>query len=323
MAAKREPSYSFRFYGRGGFISASKLRYATKFSILRNGKVLVPATEFPRNKRKADLRRDYLHNLVVKIEIKRHKILANRRKQYRRKIKDEGLSTYKRRVKRRLKAKPDRIAVVTKKDLKYIERGRESERQMPVFSKAEEAEELPINKRGKAVRDAMIIPVEPNGKKFSTQIIDKLMLTQGYGTYHLATLDFNLKKKNYIRMSRDTFAEAYAKAFREMIPSVLDYFNETKKSSQLYILRIKFLNRWDVLGSYSAHGISYYRVKIESQSEMINLFRHTFMQLLGPQDRHDLSSRGFLRHNYLTGENAVFITGLSLEAMEPYTPVKR
>ncbi|NJM09873.1 MAG: hypothetical protein HC883_02990 [Bdellovibrionaceae bacterium] len=163
--------------------------------------------------------------------------------------------------------------------------------------------------------DAMLIPVLPHGEKYKNQIIDKMMRTQDHGSYHLSILDLTLNEEEMLPMNAGNFEEVYEKASILMLPSLLDYFQQTKKTSSLYILRVKFLNRWDTDDVYRPHGISWLRTDLREDNQVFNLFRKTFLQFFGSTEAYDRTSRGTMRANYLQGEQEVVITGVSFEAM--------
>ena len=119
----------------------------------------------------------------------------------------------------------------------------------------------------------------------------------------------------YIEMTEENYNDAYAKAAVLLLPSLLDYFEETKKSSHLYILRIKFLNSWGE-DEYSPHAISYFRKELTQGSQLAALFDETFKMLFGPRNKYDKTTKNRLRTKYLEGEKKIFITGATLEATE-------
>lgn len=309
MAAKQK-TYSFRFYGKQGFVPASRLRYATKFSIVYGGRTIMGATEFPKLFKKVADRRDFLKKLVEEIEKKRLKKLARRREQYRKRKIAEGQAQLKRRIRRQISTRKVNMAEYQG----LVDGAREAELQVPMFSKAQELDSK-IIRDGVYVEDAMTIPVRPDGMRYTKQIIDKTMDKDGR-RYHLAIMDLTLDDDAQVPMTAENFNEAYKECLDLMLGSVVDYFEQTKNSSELYILRLKFLNRWDQDGEWTDHGISWERTYIRNMQQMINLFRKTFVQLFGSVNQYDTTKAKKLRTNYLSGDKTIIIKGLTLEATD-------
>ncbi len=306
MAAKAK-KYSIRIYGRRGALSASKLRYANRFAISYNGKTIVSTTPFPANVKTTDRRRNYLQRIIVQIETARARRLAIRRAQYRKRRIVHGEEHFKEKMRRRMR-----------KPLTHVEEGllkgfRETAPQVPTFSAAEALDQEILQQHGKNVLDAMVIPIEPDGKEYTKKIFDKTM-DKDNKRYHVAVMDLTLDDGAQIPMTAGNFRETYQDSVKKLLPSVLRYFDETKASAQNYILRIKFLNRWDVDAEWENYGISYLRMHIREQNEIFNLFRQTFLQLFGSRDQYDLTAHKTLRTNYLMGDKEIMITGVTLEA---------
>lgn len=309
MAAKRKPAYKFKLFRGKRPVALKRLRFAESFELWYGSKRVVRRTFFAF--KRVGERRQFMLDLVQSVETARLRKLQSRRKKYAKKKTEE----YKKQVKRKLRRQvPERDLELGDELAKSF---RESEKQKLVFPLVKAIDPETVRSGGK-VRDSMIIPIAPDGMKYTKQVIDKMMVTPELGKYHLAILDLTLDREAYVHMSADNFEEAYQEAAIMILPSLLDYFQQTKRSSNLYILRLKFLNRWDSDSKFHEHGISWFRTELTEDNQVFNLFRRTFVQLFGPADPYDRDTRGKLRTNYLQGDRGIVITGATLEAMSEH-----
>lgn len=311
MAGRSQPVYRLRFFKGSKFVAHKRLRYADSFEIWFGQRRVLLRALFPRMFKKVGDRRDFLESLIRSIETKRQQILTKRRARYR----ADKEKQYRKKVERRLKRPipQDAIGIPLAQSL------RESQKQLPVFAYTTSLDPGIIRSGAKAkVKDSILIPIAPDGKRYRKQIFDKILVRPDGDRFHIAVLDMTLDRDAYVSMTADSFDESYEKAAVLILPSLLDYFKETRKSSNLYILRLKFLNRWDEDQKYIDHGLSYFRVELREDRQVFHLFRRTFLQLFGAESPQDKDSKGYLRTNYLQGEKKIIITGATFEAMADF-----
>ena len=126
-------------------------------------------------------------------------------------------------------------------------------------------------------------------------------------------MDLNLNHDKFIMMDTDNFLEAYHQAGMAFLPHLFHYFERTKRSSRKYILRIKFLHKWDRAGAFEDHAISWLRTELTTDDGLMQLFRKTFEQMFAG-DEFGPTTKLLRRTNYLAGDGHIFITGVSFEA---------
>lgn len=339
MPRTTAPSYRVVYRNARGFCA---IRYAVTFEIWFGRRKIIPATRFHSSKKTAASRRDSIQRKINLIERSRQRILKERReKQAKQRLKLK-LAAERERRRRNRQARQRRLVKVKlphkdrERRSKQLERARirrpikpiklstpqrslfeksweDSRKALPVFPKVIEVE--PTDARRATVLDTLIIPMEPESKMYTKQLVDKTLVNNKFGNYHLAIMNFDLHRENYIPMSSDNYTEAYSQAFLKLIPHIGNYFNEVKKSSDKFILRIKFLHKWEDTEAFLTHGVSYHRIAVHTSEELIQLFRNTFLRLHG--DVNDpYTTKGRLRVNYLGGERMIYITGFTLEATD-------
>ena len=288
------------------------MRLVKAYKIFYGARLVVKPTEFSSQDKSAKQRKEFLSELIKDVEYRRLTLLQKRRKAREKKKIDETRREIGQNVDQSL-ARPIK-ETLTSDEIEVIGNFRESKVQVPIFEKAYEVE--PVVAARVNIDDTLIIPIAPDGQKYEKQIVDKMVTSPILGRYHLAILDINLFPEAYIEMTEENYTDSYAKAAVLLLPSLLDYFEETKKSSRLYILRIKFLNSWGEEEDYNAHAISYFRKELSKGSQLAALFDETFKMLFGPRNKYDKTTKNRLRAKYLEGEKRIYITGATLEATE-------
>lgn len=319
MAKRKALRYSFRLFDkRGRRIALAKLRYAHAFEVYYGKRRVLARKAFPRLLKRVGERRDLLESLIESIEYKRLRVIEKRKKQ-REKVKLDAAKkkarTYVKRQLRRPLTKSERASrrrAKTKAPLpRIVQLEAEAKNQILVFPKAYAAPAATAMRA--RVIDTMIIPVAPDGGNYTKRVVDKEMFRSDVKNYHLAILDFSLNEGHFIPVTQDTIREQYGVTVREFLPHIVDFFNEMKRTSQHFILRLKFLNHFSPDGQLTSHGISYFRSHIIDDVGITNLLRITFQQLQGDPQMGP-TSRNKTRRNYLAGETGIYLTGFTLEA---------
>lgn len=309
--SKARASYKI-YYLQGGRwrVTPTNLRLVKAYKVFYGKKLVVKPQEFSPRTKSAAQKREFLKRLIRKIETVRLKALKKRRDQRQRKLAAESRERLEEFVDGQLE-KPIK-QTLTEEEIGIVKGFRESKKQVPQFEKTESV--MPVDARRATIDDTLLIPIAPDGQKYTKQIVDKMVTSPELGKYHLAILDIDLLPEAYVEMTEDNFDESYSKALQILYPSLADYFMEVKRSSQLFILRIKFLNNWSVGMPYEPRAISYYRKELSKVSQLAALFEQTFRMMFGPRDAHDKTTKGKLRAKYLDGDKKIYITGATLEA---------
>jgi len=311
--SSKKADYKILFLQGGRWrVRPSNLRLVQAYKIFYGKKLIVPATEFTRYKKTAQQRRDFLFKLIQDIDKKRLRKLEKARRARKAKKEAENRARLDKQFMKKVR-RPIEEAL-SDDELVMVNYYRKSKIQLLKFNEVEAVK--PVDARRAKIDDTLIIPIEPDGLDYRSRLIDKTVTSPTLGKYHLAILDIDLNKTSYIEMTEENFLEAKARATQILMPSILDYFEQMRSSSQLFILRIKFLNNWAEGEPYKEHGISYYRKQITNRDQLANLFEQTFMMLFGPRDITDKTTKNKLRAKYLEGEKRIFITGATLEATE-------
>lgn len=306
MPSQQRAAYRIVLRGPKGF---AKIRYATTFEIFYGKRRVLARRPFPVIFKKVSDKKQLLEQLIVGIETKRIRLLAKRRAKRKREKEIQRRADREKKLGKVLRRMPRKFENQFYRGFFFSTL--DAEVSAPVFNKAYGVK--PATAMKTQVIDTMIVPVEPEKNYFSKQIFDKEMRNAAWGDYHIATLDFSLKEDFYVPMTGENFLEAYQRSTELMLPHAIRYFQETMKSSSYYILRIKFLNNWDPDAPYENWGLSEVRVELRDKRGLINLFRETFKKFFGD---------GFDCANYLEGEKLVFVTGFTLEAMDPIKKLK-
>lgn len=292
-------------------VAQNKLRYATSFELWYGKRRVLARAEFPF--KRVGERREFLLALIEGIERKRQRILKKRRSEYRKRRHAEARKAVERRVHRTSRKAPKIPRIPEPYRSSFVASTKMALDQLPVFTKLRA--EKPVVARRAIVQDTIIIPMEPVDDTYKIRIVDKMLANHIFGEYHLAILDYTLKEKEFIPMSAEDFEEAYALAFVKFIPHVVNYFEQVRNSSDMFILRIKFLHQWGKEEDLSPHGVSFHRIGVYSNEQMIDLFRRTFLRMFGDKD-DPYTTKNIKRANYLTGDSTIFITGFTLEAAD-------
>lgn len=312
MPSQKRAAYRIVLRGAKGF---AKLRYATSFEIFYGKRRVLARRPFPLIYKKVADKKDFLGDLIQAIDKKRQRVLAKQKAKRKREREIIRKLDHARDLKKLLNRKLPKLErdfknrylygkrFESQADADYAEERKRSADALPVFPKVYDVEPATAMATGKFVIDTMIIPMAPEGAGFSKQIFDKEMQSNSRGLYHLATLDFTLKES--FAFSGLMYREAYNHAVQTLLPHILRYFQDTKNSASEYILRLKFMNSWDKNGEYEPHGISETRTEVRTIDGMIHLFKKTIARLGG-----DVGIA-----NYLQGDNIIYITGFTLEAM--------
>ena len=105
----------------------------------------------------------------------------------------------------------------------------------------------------------------------------------------------------------------------EIAPILMDYWIQTKNTSDAYILRLKFVYDYDRKNNWSDHGISIglARTAIPTAEKLLEVFRATYVRLLGSEMMMlkidgKIKKRG--ARDYLKDEASIFISGATLES---------
>lgn len=311
--AGRQLSYRFKFFKgeRKTPLAQKQLRYATSFEVHYGKRKVLARTDFSYRYKKVQQRRDYLERLIYQIEKYRLEILEKRRKIAQAKREMLRKKKVQKVVRRRITRPAKKLSGDEEFRERYLEEIALAYAGLPRFDKVYAIE--PTTALKAFVEDTLIIPIEPEDDNYVKDIIDKRMWRHEFGAYHLAIMDFNFVESQYIKMTADNFDEAYRQSVMTMLPHVIRYFESVKGSSEHYIFRVKFLNRWDEEGDFDDYGISYTRQEIRNLDQVRNLFRMTFTRLFGDvADPYTVKNK--LRRNYLEGEKTIYIKGFTFEA---------
>lgn len=317
MAKRKQPAYQIRLFRGNRRIALGKLRYATSFEIWYGKRRAIPRKDFIKSQRKVDVRRRYFLRLIKQIEVLRlqkNEQLREKRKAAirRREVKAKEI---RRREVRKAPRKP-------KKPGEFLPEEREiyeveidwAHAGLPMFNKAY-AEESPVFKNVE-VKDTLIIPIQPDSERYDKQMIEKMMWSSQQGDYRLSIMNLTMAPDEFFAMEGETFADSYKAAFLTFAPHIMKFFEETRHSTDSFILRIKFMWQGDGFRpqSYQTHGLSLLRTDVRSRPEMLELIRNTFVRFFGPKD--DEIKRGkHGKRNYLVGDRVVLITGFTLEGI--------
>lgn len=290
-------------------VAYSRIRFASAFEITYGKRTIIKRTEFPDDVKRVQDKRDYVEEVIFDIELKRLSNLEKRRRKREAEKEKERKVVAKKTLRRKLNAPSTKIEDQIYRE--YRERIDFANTQIPEFDKAYGLE--PATALKATVIDTMVIPVEPESDDFNKRIVDKTMEKLDVGNYHLSIMDFTFETDQVIPMARDNFRQAAQEAMVKMLPHVIRYFESVKESSNLYILRLKFLNRWDQDDEYQDYGISKFRTEIRTAKQLMNLFQQTLILIQGdPNDK--MTTKHKLRANYLEGDKVIFIKGFTLEA---------
>lgn len=318
MAKKNRVTFRIKLRGPHGF---AQLRYAKTYEIWYGKRRVFGPAPFPPKKKKVSERRSYLERRLNNIVREYNRLLAEVREKRRRKLAFKKKSDTQKellrqkKVKsgeaRKIKAKAVSPTGIVRKDLK--EAFDYAYGDMPIFPKirAEESEEY-LN----VVQiDKTVTPIEPDNSTYSKQLIDKMMWTSKSGYYNLAIIDFSLNPDEFIPMNADTFNEGYVQAYTIMFPHILNYYTESNRSSDAYILRIKFAWTTDRdTQEFDSYGISLHRQAYANRDGVLNAFRQTFLKMFGTKDPYDKTR--LITTNYMFGDSMVYIKGFTFEAIK-------
>jgi hypothetical protein len=307
MSKSVKPVFRPVLHGRRGF---AKLRSATSFSIWRGRRQVLAPQPFPKSARLVSQRRAYLEKALATFELERLKALAKRRRKAAKKRIEDRRKKEKKRVKRAIKAKPEKIKVTSEDRRAYLEGFDLALEETLNFRKAY-AEPSPPGVFGAEVVDTLIIPVEPARDEYEKRVIEKMMFREVVGNYELSIMDFSLAPEEVIEVNNENKELQFIKVFGKFYPPMVQYYRDTHKTSDAYILRLKFSWSPDQDSVITPWGISLYRTKIHSIRELQQILTRTYWKLEGGTQ----GSKSPLIKKYLTSEQSIFITGFTLEAV--------
>lgn len=317
MSKRKSLAYHVRLFKGNRRIALQKLRYATSFEIWYGRRRVLPRKDFIRSQRKVDVRRRYIQRIIKQIEILRLQKNEERR------LKREALLRRQERESRQLRRREIRkVPLKPKKPDRFLPEEREiydteidwAFAGLPVFNKAR-AEESPIFKNVE-VKDTIVIPVQPDSPRYHKEMVEKMLWSSGQGDYRISILNLTMRPEDYFAMEGESFAESYKAAFLTFAPHIMMYFAETKNSTDLYNLRIKFMWEGDGFKAqpYQTYGLSLTRMQLRTREGMLELIRDTFVRFFGPRSG-DIRRGKHGKRNYLVGDRAILITGFTLEGV--------
>lgn len=317
MARRNSAQYKLRLFKGRQRLALSKLRYATAFEIWYGARRVLPRWDFIKSQRKVDTRRRYIQKLIKRIEIAR--LQKNEERKRKREVvlkqRDQEAKKIRQREVRKAPRRP-------KKPTAFLPQEREiydveidwALAGLPMFNKVR-AEESPVFKNVE-VKDTIIIPVQPDSYRYDKEMIEKMLWSSGQGDYRISILNLTMKPSEYFTMEGETFAESYKAAFLTFAPHIMRYFEDTRHSTDLFNLRIKFM--WEGDGfrptAYKTLALSLTRMQLRSREGMLELIRDTFVRFFGPKTIDIRRGRRGQR-NYLVGDRSVMITGFTLEGI--------
>lgn len=177
---------------------------------------------------------------------------------------------------------------------------------------SEGREEEPLVLPSATVQDVLIFPIKPKLEGYKKQLIQKKIVHQAIGSYHLDILDFTLDTP--ILLNSETFIANVDTIKEAFLAHMLEFYDAVKNIRKSYILRIKFafMNFVDGEEIPTNQGISMTRFYAQNFSEIAEKLMAAYFKLKGSS-----TNRGqILTKNYLLGGLDLFITGFTLEAGE-------
>lgn len=321
MAKRKALSYSIKLRGaRGGF---TKISSAKTFEIFYGKRRVYGPVSFSSRTKSVAQKRRYLATLVKRIEKKRLLILEERRHlalakkraaEERKRHKSQKAQDKRRLAKVRKQIGRPEVEIKKEVPLDYYTEVNWAWSGLPAFNKAY-AEPSPDFKNV-VIKDTTIIPVHPESKRYDKRTIEKMLYTQVNGDYRISILDFTMEEKEYFPMDSESMHESYLEAMATFLPHIRQYFEDMKRSTHAFNLRIKFLWQGDSLKArhFVQQGVSKPRRELRTREGVDELVRETFRRLAGPTDSEII--RGQKSHrNYLVGERMILITGFTMEAV--------
>lgn len=317
MAGRKSLQYSVRLFRGGRRLALSKLRYATAFEIFYGARRVLPRRDFIKSQRKVDTRRRYVQKLIKLIEVERLKKNEARKRQRRATLRrqDKKSVLLKKREVRKAPRRPQKPSSFLPEEREVYEVEIDwAHAGLPMFNKVR-AEESPQFKNVE-VKDTIVIPVQPDSHRYDKETIEKMLWSSGQGDYRISILNLTMKPTEYFSMEGETFAESYKAAFLTFAPHIMKYFEDTRHSTDLFNLRIKFM--WEGDGfrpiAYKTMALSLTRMQLRSREGMLELIRDTFVRFFGPKTI-DIKRGRRGQRNYLVGDRSVLVTGFTLEGI--------
>lgn len=302
MASRGGQAYRFVFRGKRGF---TKLRYAITYEVWRGRKRILAPRAFPASFKKVSERKSLLEKIVETYELKR--LQLNERKRLKRK------ELHRRKDQKRAKAQ------LAKEEKQYTKRSlfyfKEAKQGLPVFPKAYEGE--PIAIKNKTVLDTTIIPIEPEGERYTTELVEKIIHSSIEGRSTYSIYNFSFREEYLIPLDVHTMRESFIEFITQTFPHIHMFYQATKKSTDGYIFRIKF--SWNPAGGdeYWSQGISLTRRDIENDARLRKTVLDTFALFMGKSVVKGNHVKVFVK-NYLADASLIYINGFTFESMVEY-----
>jgi len=156
-------------------------------------------------------------------------------------------------------------------------------------------------------QEVMSIPVISKRSGYYPHFYYKVLNSPTFGPIQLSIFKFMLKKR--IEMKNSNFNLALTDIRSRFTPHLLRFYNDVKKSHRDFILRIKF--QFDDKREMAVSGI---RLRVTNDVQMAGLLLATIYRIRGDEVK-PLRILKIDPTDYLQGNNKIFITGFTIEAM--------
>lgn len=312
--AKRGASYRIVLRtAKGGF---AKPRTAASYEIFYGKRRVIPRTAFPKSRKTVAAKKDLLVLLISRIEKKRLKIVERRRRELRRRrLNEKRLREHKEfiaREKRKLRTQRPGVRLPKIEPVLVDKIGRQTLDFKDITTEA--AQTL----KNVSISDVLKTPFIPHELFFKEQIDKTIEISDGSKIY-LSIMNLTLPEDEFIEINEQNFEYAFSEVFEKIYPHLVDYWEETHKSSTAYILRLKFAYDPSEKSNWVDHGISlgFARIAMHTTKTLAQTLYSTYVRLTGDEVKllkigGKIKRRG--ARDYLKDGASIFIVGATLES---------